>query len=59
MTVIDQFHLMLCLLVLGFLLLGVGFSFRDKGWGVAVMLSGSVVLLVTVGARILSAVSLS
>lgn len=59
MTVIDQLHLMLSLLVLGFLLLGIGFSFRDKGWGVGVMLSGSAMLLVTIGVRILRAVSLS
>lgn len=59
MTVIDQLHLMLSLLVLGFLLLGIGFSFRDKGWGVGVMLFGSAMLLVTIGVRILRAVSLS
>ncbi|WP_193073257.1 hypothetical protein [Pseudomonas sp. FME51] len=59
MTVTDQLHLMLSLLVLGFLLLGIGFSFRDKGWGVGLMLSGSAVLLVTIGTRILKAVSLS
>ncbi|CEA03831.1 hypothetical protein BN1049_01250 [Pseudomonas saudimassiliensis] len=59
MTETDQFHLMLSLLVFGFILLGTGFSFRDKGWGVALMLFGSAVLLVTVGARILEAVSLS
>ena len=59
MTEIDQLHLMLSLLVLGFLLLGIGFSFRDKGWGVGVMLSGSAMLLVTIGVRILRAVSLS
>lgn len=50
---------MLGLLVIGFLLLGTGFSFRDKGWGVGLMLFGSAVLLVTIGTRILEAVSLS
>lgn len=50
---------MLGLLLLGFLLLGVGFSFRDKGWGVGLMLFGSVVLLTTIAVRILRAVSLS
>lgn len=59
MTETDQFHLMLSLLVLGFILLGTGFNFRDKGWGVALMLLGAAVLLTTVGARILEAVSLS
>lgn len=55
----DQLHTMLGLLLLGFLLLGVGFSFRDKGWGVGLMLFGSVVLLTTIAVRILRAVSLS
>lgn len=55
----DELHLMLVLLVIGFLLLGTGFSFRDKGWGVALMLFGSAVVLVTIGTRILEAVSLS
>lgn len=59
MTVIDELHLMLGLLVLGFLLLGTGFNFRDKGWGVAVMMAGAVVLLATIAARIIDAVSLS
>lgn len=59
MSSTDEFHLMLGLLVLGFLLLGVGFNFRDKGWGVAVMMAGSAVLLGTVAARIIEAVSLT
>ena len=59
MNVTDQLHLMLSLLVLGFLLLGIGFNFRDKGLGVGLMLAGSAVVLVTIGTRILKAVSLS
>ncbi|SDS81990.1 hypothetical protein SAMN05216198_2868 [Halopseudomonas litoralis] len=55
----DQLHTMLGLLLFGFLMLGIGFSFRDKGWGVGLMLFGSAVLLVTIGTRILKAVSLS
>lgn len=58
MTAIDELHLMLSLLVLGFLLLGVGFSFRDKGWGVALMMAGSAVVLLTIAARIIDAVTL-
>lgn len=54
----DALHLMLTLLVLGFLLLGVGFHFRDKGFGVALMMSGSAVVLTTIGVRIIRAVSL-
>lgn len=58
MTAIDEVHVMLGLLVLGFLILGTGFSFRDKGWGVALMLAGSAVLLITIAVRIIEAVSL-
>ncbi|WP_158256757.1 hypothetical protein [Pseudomonas sp. MYb185] len=58
MTAIDEVHLMLGLLVLGFLILGTGFSFRDKGWGVALMLSGAAILLITIATRIIEAVSL-
>lgn len=54
----DALHLMLALLVLGFVLLGTGFNFRDKGVGVALMMGGSAVLLVTIGARIIRVVSL-
>lgn len=54
----DALHLMLSLLVLGFMLLGVGFHFRDKGVGVALMMAGSAVLLATIAARIIRAVSL-
>ena len=58
MTAIDEVHLMLGLLVLGFLILGTGFSFRDKGWGVALMLGGAAILLITIATRIIEAVSL-
>lgn len=54
----DALHLMLVLLVSGFLLLGVGFHFRDKGFGVALMLAGSAVVLTTIAVRIIRAVSL-
>lgn len=54
----DALHLMLTLLVFGFLVLGVGFHFRDKGFGVALMMLGSAVVLITIGARIIRAVSL-
>ena len=54
----DALHLMLCLLVFGFLLLGLGFNFRDKGWGIALMMAGSIVVLTTIGVRIIRAVSL-
>ncbi|GGJ05185.1 hypothetical protein [Halopseudomonas pertucinogena] len=54
----DALHLMLALLVLGFALLGTGYTFRDKGAGVALMLAGSAVVLTTIGARIIRVVSL-
>lgn len=54
----DALHLMLSLLALGFLLLGLGFNFRDKGWGVALMMAGSAVVLITIAVRIIRAVSL-
>ena len=54
----DALHLMLGLLVLGFLLLGVGFNFRDRGFGVALMMAGSAVVLTTIAVRIIRAVSL-
>lgn len=59
MSPIDELHLMLGLLVLGFVLLGAGFNFRDKGWGIAVMMVGAIVVLVTIAARIIEAVSLT
>lgn len=58
MNPFDALHLMIGLLVLGFLLLGVGFHFRDKGFGVALMLAGSAVTLTTIATRIIRAVSL-
>ena len=38
----DSFHIMIVLLVVGFLLLGIGFNNRDHEWGV--WLTGLVVL---------------
>lgn len=54
----DALHLMLSLLLLGFLLLGLGFHFRDKGVGVVLMMAGSAVVLTTIAVRIIRAVSL-
>ena len=54
----DALHLMLGLLVLGFLLLGIGFNLRDKGLGVRLMMAGTAVVLTTIGVRIIRAVSL-
>lgn len=55
----DEFKLMLGLLILGFIALAVGFSFRDKGWGVWLMLIGSACLVITVATSILRAVALT
>ena len=58
MTFTHEAQVMLVLLVSGFLLLGVGFHFRDKGVGIAIMMAGAVVLLGTVAVRIIKAVSI-
>lgn len=59
MSLMDEFKLMLGLLILGFIALAVGFSFRDKGWGVWLMLIGSACLVITVATSILRAVALT
>lgn len=55
----DEFKMMLVVLVLGFLALAVGFSFRDKNWGVWLMLIGSASLVIIVATSILRAVALT
>ncbi len=59
MMLIDEFELMLAVLLLGFLALGIGFNFRDKGWGVWLMLMGAVCLVITMATSILRAVALT
>jgi|APHig6443717817_1056837.scaffolds.fasta_scaffold07371_4 hypothetical protein len=44
-------HVMLGLLFTGFLLMGVGFSFRDHNWGIALLTLGSFTMLGTIGYR--------
>lgn len=41
----DHYHLMLVLLMGGFLLLGFGFNYREKEWGVRLMAAGVVATL--------------
>ncbi len=48
----DHFHLMLMLLMGGFLLLGVGFNFREHEWGVRVLGLGTLIMLVPIALRI-------
>lgn len=59
MTLMDEFQLMLAVLALGFLALAVGFSYRDKVWGVWLMLIGSACLVIAVATSILRAVALN
>jgi len=41
----DNFHLMISLLVAGVLLLGIGFTFREKEWGVWMTGAGGLSML--------------
>ena len=47
----DHYHLMLALLIGGFVLLGVGFNFREHEWGVRVLGLGGLVMLVPIALR--------
>jgi len=48
----DHYHLMLALLVVGFLLLGIGFNFRDNDWGVRLLGVGVLLMLVPIVLRV-------
>lgn len=48
----DHYHLMLMLLVGGFLLLGIGFSFREHEWGVRVLGLGTLLMLAPIVLRV-------
>ncbi|MDH1444207.1 hypothetical protein N5O88_05180 [Pseudomonas sp. GD03721] len=48
----DHYHLMLMLLIGGFLLLGVGFNFREHEWGVRVLGLGVLMMLVPIALRV-------
>jgi vacuolar-type H+-ATPase subunit I/STV1 len=44
----EDIHWVLLFLVTGFLLLGFGFNYRDKDWGIGLMSLGVVSVLMTV-----------
>ncbi|MBH3337493.1 MULTISPECIES: hypothetical protein [unclassified Pseudomonas] len=48
----DHYDLMLVLLIGGFLMLGVGFNFREHEWGVLVLGLGVLVMLVPIALRV-------
>ncbi|VXD02325.1 conserved hypothetical protein [Pseudomonas sp. 8Z] len=48
----EHYHLMLALLIGGFLLLGVGFNFRDNEWGVRALGIGVIMLLAPIALRV-------
>ena len=48
----DHYHLMLMLLIGGFLLMGVGFKFREHEWGVRVLGLGVLMMLVPIALRV-------
>lgn len=48
----DHYHLMLALLISGFVLLGVGFNFREHEWGVRVLGVGVLLMLVPIVLRV-------
>ncbi|HBO4965601.1 MULTISPECIES: hypothetical protein [Pseudomonadaceae] len=48
----KELNIMLLVLVTAFLLLGIGFSRRDKEWGVVLIAMGVICVLATIGYRI-------
>lgn len=48
----DHYHLMLVLLVSGFLLLGIGFNFRENEWGVRLLGVGVLLMLAPIALRV-------
>lgn len=48
----NEVHVMLTIIVLAFLLLGIGFNRRDKEWGVVMIAVGVACILGTVAYRI-------
>lgn len=45
-------HTMLSLLFLGFTLMGIGFHFRERVWGITLLALGSVTMLSTIAYRV-------
>ena len=54
----EAFTLMLALLVAGFLLLGFGFNYREREWGVRLIGAGVLVCLMPIAVRMYLALPL-
>lgn len=54
----DLVHTTLLLLVVGFLLLGIGFERREQEWGLRLMGAGAVLILVPAALKIYLALQL-
>ena len=48
----EQTHLMLAVLLSGFVLLGIGFNWRDNEWGIRLMLVGIIAVLAPIGLHV-------
>lgn len=48
----EHYHLMLALLISGFLMLGIGFNYRKYEWGVVLLSLGVLLMLVPIALRI-------
>lgn len=44
------------MMIIGFIVLGVGFNFRENEWGIRIMLVGTILMLVPIGFRIYLAI---
>ncbi|WP_177326826.1 hypothetical protein [Pseudomonas sp. ML96] len=54
----DAIHIMLVLLIAGFLLLGFGFNYREHEWGIRLMGAGVLVTLMPIVFRVYQALQL-
>lgn len=48
----TTFQIVFTLLIIAGCLLGIGFNFRDSGWGIAIMWLGAIIMLTTIGYKI-------
>lgn len=46
------FQVVFTLLIIACCLLGIGFNFRDAGWGIAIMWLGAIIMLSAIGYKI-------
>lgn len=48
----TTFNIVFTLLIIAGSLLGLGFNFRDYGWGIAIMWVGAIIMLSAIGYKI-------